>query len=105
MIDAACAAIRSATGVESRLIGFNVSSVTGGIDALGDVVVQLEADGAEGVGPRGVDRRGRSLGPCLPGGGQPPGAYPRPQRRASGRDRPLSQEKRTATPSRPAPFT
>jgi 2-isopropylmalate synthase len=53
MIDAACTAIRSATGVESRLIGFNVSSVTGGVDALGDVVVQLEADGLK-VSGRGV---------------------------------------------------
>jgi 2-isopropylmalate synthase len=53
MIDAACRAIRSATGFESRLIGFNVSSVTGGIDALGDVVVQLEADGLK-VSGRGV---------------------------------------------------
>ncbi len=53
MIDAACRAIRGATGVESRLIGFNVSSVTGGIDALGDVVVQLEAEGLK-VSGRGV---------------------------------------------------
>ena len=53
MIDAACRAIRAATGFESRLIGFNVSSVTGGIDALGDVVVQLEADGVK-VSGRGV---------------------------------------------------
>jgi 2-isopropylmalate synthase len=53
MIDAACSAIRSATGFESRLIGLNVSSVTGGIDALGDVVVQLEADGLK-VSGRGV---------------------------------------------------
>jgi 2-isopropylmalate synthase len=53
MIDAACRAIRTATGFESRLIGFNVSSVTGGIDALGDVVVQLEADGLK-VSGRGV---------------------------------------------------
>jgi 2-isopropylmalate synthase len=53
MIDAACQAIRIATEVESRLIGFNVSSVTGGIDALGDVVVQLE-DGGLKVSGRGV---------------------------------------------------
>jgi len=53
MIDAASAAIRKATAVESQLIGFNVSSVTGGIDALGDVVVQLEADGLK-VSGRGV---------------------------------------------------
>jgi 2-isopropylmalate synthase len=53
MIDAACQAIRAATGVEAALTGFNVSSVTGGIDALGDVVVQLEADGLK-VSGRGV---------------------------------------------------
>jgi 2-isopropylmalate synthase len=53
MIAAASAAIRKATAVESQLIGFNVSSVTGGVDALGDVVVQLEADGLK-VSGRGV---------------------------------------------------
>ncbi len=53
MIDAACAAIRQATGVEATLVGFNVSSVTGGIDALGDVVVQLESSGLR-VSGRGV---------------------------------------------------
>jgi 2-isopropylmalate synthase len=53
MIDAACEAIRAATGVEAKLIGFTVSSVTGGIDALGDVVVQLESDGVK-VSGRGV---------------------------------------------------
>jgi 2-isopropylmalate synthase len=53
MIDAACTAIRSATNLDSKLIGFNVSSVTGGIDALGDVVVQLESDGLK-VSGRGV---------------------------------------------------
>jgi 2-isopropylmalate synthase len=53
MIDAACQAIRQATGVDATLTGFNVSSVTGGIDALGDVVVQLEAGGTK-VSGRGV---------------------------------------------------
>ncbi len=53
MIDAACVAIRQATGVDAKLIGFTVSSVTGGVDALGDVVVQLEAGGAK-VSGRGV---------------------------------------------------
>ena len=41
MIDAACKAIKSATGLEGRLTDFNVSSVTGGVDALGDVIRQL----------------------------------------------------------------
>ena len=34
--------IAKATGVEGTLIDFKVSSVTGGGDALGDVVVQLD---------------------------------------------------------------
>jgi 2-isopropylmalate synthase len=53
MIDAACGAIQRAAGVEARLVNFNVSSVTGGSDALGDVVVQLEIDGRRVTG-RGV---------------------------------------------------
>jgi 2-isopropylmalate synthase len=53
MIDAACKAIKAATGVEGRLIGFNVSAVTGGVDALGDVIVQLESGGVR-VSGRGV---------------------------------------------------
>src|SRR3984893_6532930 len=44
MIDAACKAIRQASGVEGKLTDFNVSSVTGGVDALGDVIIQLDAD-------------------------------------------------------------
>jgi 2-isopropylmalate synthase len=50
MIDAACGAIQRAAGVEARLILFNVSSVTGGSDALGDVVVQLDVDGRRVTG-------------------------------------------------------
>ena len=53
MIDAACKAIRAVTGVESRLTDFNVSSVTGGVDALGDVIIQLESEGIR-VSGRGV---------------------------------------------------
>ncbi len=53
MIDAACKAIRAATGVEGALTDFNVSSVTGGVDALGDVIVQLEAEGVR-VSGRGL---------------------------------------------------
>jgi 2-isopropylmalate synthase len=53
MIDAACQAIKAATGVDGRLTDFNVSSVTGGVDALGDVIVQLEVDGVKVTG-RGV---------------------------------------------------
>jgi len=53
MIDAACSAIREATGVHARLIDFQVSSVTGGIDALGDVTLRLDIDGVH-VNGRGV---------------------------------------------------
>jgi 2-isopropylmalate synthase len=53
MIDAACRAIQRAARVEARLVNFVVSSVTGGTDALGDVVVQLDIEGRRVTG-RGV---------------------------------------------------
>jgi 2-isopropylmalate synthase len=53
MIDAACGAIQRAAGVEASLVTFNVSSVTSGSDALGDVVVQLDVEGHRVTG-RGV---------------------------------------------------
>jgi 2-isopropylmalate synthase len=53
MIDAACGAIQRAAGVEATLVTFNVSSVTSGTDALGDVVVQLDVQGHRVTG-RGV---------------------------------------------------
>jgi 2-isopropylmalate synthase len=53
MIDAACAAIKAATGIDAKLTDFVVSSVTGGIDALGDVIIQVESDGVR-VSGRGV---------------------------------------------------
>ncbi len=53
MIDAACQAIKAATGIDGKLTDFNVSSVTGGVDALGDVIIQLESDGIR-VSGRGV---------------------------------------------------
>jgi 2-isopropylmalate synthase len=53
MIDAAMGAIMQASGVEGRVVSFHVSSVTGGSDALGDVVVQLDVDGRRVTG-RGV---------------------------------------------------
>ncbi len=53
MIDAAIDAISNATGVAGNVLDFNVSSVTSGGDALGDVVIQLEADGVKASG-RGV---------------------------------------------------
>ena len=50
MIDAAIAAISEATGVRGSVVDFKVSSVTGGGDALGDVVIQLAADGHKASG-------------------------------------------------------
>jgi 2-isopropylmalate synthase len=47
MIDAACGAIQRATGLEARLESFQVSSVTGGIDALGDVTIVLAVGDGE----------------------------------------------------------
>ncbi len=44
MIDGAFQAIRSASSTDAVLVGFNVSAVTGGMDALGDVLVQLESE-------------------------------------------------------------
>ncbi|MFP5351739.1 MAG: 2-isopropylmalate synthase [Actinomycetota bacterium] len=46
MVDAACGAIQRATGVEATLESFTVSSVTGGIDALGDVTIVLAVPGS-----------------------------------------------------------
>jgi 2-isopropylmalate synthase len=53
MIDAALGAISRAAGVDARLVSFHVSAVTGGTDALGDVVVQVDVDGRRVTG-RGV---------------------------------------------------
>src|SRR5688572_8112753 len=53
LIDAVMGAIQRAAGVEGRLVSFHVSSVTGGTDALGDVVVQVDVDGRRVTG-RGV---------------------------------------------------
>ncbi len=53
MIDAAGQAIQKATSISANLIGFSVSSITGGVDAIGDVVVQLESDGVK-VSGKGI---------------------------------------------------
>jgi 2-isopropylmalate synthase len=61
MIDAACGAIQRATGSEARLESFTVSSVTGGIDALGDVTIVLAmGDGSPGAPTRRATGRGVS---------------------------------------------
>ena len=49
MIDAVCGAIQRATGMEAKLETFNVSSVTGGIDALGDVTLVLSRETPAGL--------------------------------------------------------
>jgi 2-isopropylmalate synthase len=54
MIDAACGAIQRGTGIEAELESFTVSSVTGGIDALGDVTIVLAV--ADGTKERPVRR-------------------------------------------------
>ncbi len=51
-VDAAFKGIAELTGTKSRLLKFEVKSVTGGMDALGEVMVSLEEDGktVRGVG-------------------------------------------------------
>lgn len=53
-VDAACKAISSATGITTRLISYNVSAITEGLDAQGDVTIQIEIEGEKVLG-RGVD--------------------------------------------------
>ena len=61
MIDAACGAIQRATGANARLESFTVSSVTGGIDALGDVTIVLAmGDGSPEAPLRRATGRGVS---------------------------------------------
>ncbi len=45
MVDAACEAIRIATGINGNLTDYAVTSVTGGVDALADVALRFEVDG------------------------------------------------------------
>jgi len=52
-VDAACNAISEATGVDAKLLAYNVSSITGGLDAQGDVSINLRIDGREVLG-RGI---------------------------------------------------
>jgi 2-isopropylmalate synthase len=54
MIDAAVAAIADASGVRTSVLDFQVSSVTGGGDALGAVVFLLESDDGIRASGRGV---------------------------------------------------
>lgn len=52
-VDAVCKAISKLTKVETKLLSYNVSSITGGLDAQGDVTIQLEIDGKNVLG-RGI---------------------------------------------------
>jgi 2-isopropylmalate synthase len=54
MVDAACGAIRRALGLKATLVNFNVAAVTRGIDALGDVTVQVEVNDGQRFTGRGV---------------------------------------------------
>jgi 2-isopropylmalate synthase len=55
MVDAACTAIRTAVGRdEVRLVSFQVSAVTGGVDALGEVTVTVEVEDGQRFTGRGV---------------------------------------------------
>jgi 2-isopropylmalate synthase len=55
MVDAACGAIRRAVGRdEVTLVSFQVSAVTGGIDALGEVTVTVEVEDGQRFTGRGV---------------------------------------------------
>ena len=45
MVDAACKAIKVATGLDGNLTDYTVTSVTGGVDALADVALRFEAEG------------------------------------------------------------
>ncbi|MEX2486085.1 MAG: 2-isopropylmalate synthase, partial [Nitriliruptoraceae bacterium] len=55
MVDAACSAIRSATGCDDvNLVTFHVAAVTGGVDALGEVTVTVEDEKGDRFTGRGV---------------------------------------------------
>jgi len=53
MVDATCKAIRAITGFEGTLLDYSVASITSGLDAQANVVVQLQSDGHRASG-RGV---------------------------------------------------
>ena len=54
MVDAACKAVKVATGVEGRLTDYSVTSVTGGVDALADVALRFESTDGVKVAGRGL---------------------------------------------------
>ena len=54
MVDAACQAIKEATGITGSLTDYSVTSVTGGVDALADVALRFESDDGHVVSGRGL---------------------------------------------------
>ena len=44
-VDAVCNAVKRATGVSTKLLDFNVHSVTEGLDSIGEVIIRLEQEG------------------------------------------------------------
>jgi len=54
MIDACCTAIRKITGMDGELTDYAVTSVTGGVDALADVVLQFTSTDGIKVAGRGL---------------------------------------------------
>jgi len=53
-VDAVCQAINRLVGVPNALTEFTVKSVTGGIDAIGEVLIRIESEGVSYTG-RGAD--------------------------------------------------
>jgi len=49
-VDAAYQAIRTLTATTSKLVNFNIQSITGGTDAMGEVIVTLEDEGRRVTG-------------------------------------------------------
>ena len=54
MVDASCSAVKQATGAEGRMTDYNVTSVTGGVDALADVALTFEGSDGVKVSGRGL---------------------------------------------------
>ncbi|MEW6088481.1 MAG: 2-isopropylmalate synthase [bacterium] len=52
-VDAVCNAISRATGIKTKLLVYNVSSITSGLDSQGEVTIHLEIEGKRIIG-RGV---------------------------------------------------
>lgn len=52
-VNASCKAIASALKVDAKLVFYNVSAITGGLDAQGDVTIQLDIGGKKYLG-RGI---------------------------------------------------